>query len=85
MCKKASKYLGVETAMKLKLGYLLILLGTVLVFISHKILKRNVKTKKDDDIVAHYLEMAYNLPEFLYLAVAGIISFLVGTVMLVLA
>ncbi len=68
--------------MKLKLGCFFILLGTLLAFISRKILKRNVNTKKDDDIVAHYLEMAYNLPEFLYLAAAAIVSFLVGSVIL---
>ena len=71
--------------MKLKLGCFLVLLGALLAFISHKVLKRNVTTKKEDDIVAHYLEMAYNLPEFLYLAAAAVVSLIVGSVMLVLA
>lgn len=61
---------------------LLFLLGAGLIVLAFILLKRRITSKKEEDIVAYYLDLAYHLPESLYLAIAGLIMMIAGVIVM---
>ncbi|NLU49042.1 MAG: hypothetical protein GXX09_01335 [Syntrophomonadaceae bacterium] len=64
-------------------GILLVLAGLGLLLLGIVLLRSRVKSNKEEDVVAYYLELAYHLPQTFYLAIAGLVTMIAGMVLVI--